>query len=56
MTCAPGHAAVPLPEGDRYAGFVFATGDDPEAVTATLRRAGALIEVVVDPACETAAD
>jgi hypothetical protein len=30
---------VPLPEGDRYLGFLFARGPSPEAVEAALREA-----------------
>jgi hypothetical protein len=40
-----GHAVRPLPEGDRYLGFVFARGETPEAVEHSLRAAEALIDV-----------
>jgi len=30
---------VPVPEGNRYLGFIFASGDTPEAVEAALRAA-----------------
>jgi hypothetical protein len=30
---------VPLPEGDSYLGFIFASGPSPEAVEAALREA-----------------
>jgi hypothetical protein len=36
---------VPLPEGDRYLGFIFARGATPRAVESSLRRAEALLEV-----------
>lgn len=39
ITIAAGRAVVPLPEGDRYLGFIFARGASPEDVQATLRRA-----------------
>ncbi len=37
-----------LPEGDRYLGFVFARGDDPASVEASLRVAHACLDVVID--------
>jgi len=41
---------VPLPEGDRYLGFVFARGDTPEAVEAALRQAHQRLRfVILDP-------
>jgi hypothetical protein len=42
-----GHAMRPLPEGDRYLGFIFARGDTPAAVEQSLRAAEALIDVDV---------
>jgi len=39
----------PLPEGDRYLGFLFATGEDPRAVEASLREAHGLLEIVIEP-------
>ena len=45
-----GRAVVPLPEGDRYLGFVFARGPTPEEVEHALRRAEAALDVVVRPA------
>jgi hypothetical protein len=36
---------VPLPEGNRYLGFVFARGDRPEYVEAALRAALAELDV-----------
>jgi biotin carboxylase len=47
ITIPVGRPVVPLPEGDRYLGFVFARGDTPAAVEACLRQAEELIEVVV---------
>ena len=37
-----------LPEGDRYLGFLFARADTPAEVEATLRRAHARLDVVID--------
>ena len=45
---------VPLPEGASYLGFAFASGATPEEVESALRRAGSLIEPVVDPKLPTA--
>ncbi|MDP6484134.1 MAG: phosphoribosylglycinamide synthetase, partial [Nitrospinota bacterium] len=35
----PGGRVRPLPEGDRYLGFIFARGEAPEKVEAALRTA-----------------
>ncbi|MCL5445760.1 MAG: ATP-grasp domain-containing protein [Actinobacteria bacterium] len=45
---APGRPVRPVPEGDRYLGFVFARATSPDAVEAALREARDLIDVVVD--------
>jgi len=45
ITIAAGRAVVPLPEGDRYLGFIFARGDSPENVEATLRSAESCLTV-----------
>jgi hypothetical protein len=45
ITIASGRAVVPLPEGDRYLGFIFARGDSAENVEATLRRAESRLTV-----------
>ncbi len=39
-----GEEVVPLPEGDRYLGFLFARGDSPAAVEESLRRGHAHLE------------
>ena len=44
-----GRPVVPLPEGDRYLGFVFARGPTPADVALALRRAEAALDVVVRP-------
>ena len=48
ITIPPGGRLVPLPEGDRYLGFMFARGETPAAVEAALREAHSRLEVVVD--------
>ncbi len=45
-----GRPVVPLPEGDRYLGFVFARGPMPAGVELALRGAEAALDVVVRPA------
>ncbi len=40
----------PLPEGDRYLGFLFARGQSPDEVEAALRAAHALLHVEIAPA------
>jgi biotin carboxylase len=50
ITINPGRSVRPLPEGDRYLGFVFAHGESPAEVEATLRRAHAALAVVIEDA------
>ncbi|MDQ2941582.1 MAG: biotin carboxylase, partial [Chloroflexota bacterium] len=45
VTIPLGSPVVPLPEGDRYLGFLFARGERPEEVEDALRHAHALLEV-----------
>jgi biotin carboxylase len=47
VTIPPGGRLVPLPEGDRYLGFIFARGATPAAVEAALRAAWDRIEIDV---------
>ena len=49
ITIARGRPLVPLPDGDRYLGFLFASGPSPEAVEASLRKAHALLRVRIEP-------
>ena len=49
ITIAPGGWVEPLPEGDRYLGFMFARGDTPSSVESALRRVHAKLEVEIDP-------
>ncbi len=44
-----GDTLVPVPEGNRYLGFVFASGDTPESVEAALREAHSRIEFTIEP-------
>lgn len=43
-----GDEIVPLPEGDRYLGFIFARGSDPDDVEAALREAHRRLRVQID--------
>ena len=45
----PGQRVVPLPEGDRYFGFIFARAESPAAVEAALRAAHAALEFEIAP-------
>ncbi|MGH9027338.1 MAG: ATP-grasp domain-containing protein, partial [Acidimicrobiia bacterium] len=49
ITIPNGRQVKPLPEGDRYLGFLFARGDTPDAVEGALRAAHAYLEVVIEP-------
>ncbi len=49
ITIAPGGWVEPLPEGDRYLGFLFARGGAAGDVEAALRAAHAKLEVEIDP-------
>jgi biotin carboxylase len=53
ITIPRGRPVVPLPDGDRYLGFVFARGATPEDVEASLRGAQAVLEVHIEPAEDT---
>jgi biotin carboxylase len=48
ITIPRGRPVVPLPDGDRYLGFVFARGETPAHVEAALRQAHAALEVVLE--------
>lgn len=49
VSILPGRPVRPLPEGDRYLGFLFARAKTPEEVEAALREAHSRLEVIVDP-------
>ncbi|MCU1376513.1 MAG: biotin carboxylase [Actinomycetia bacterium] len=48
ITVPKGRLVRPLPEGDRYLGFLFARGDTPAEVESALRQAHACLDVVID--------
>ena len=54
ITIPPGGRVVPLPEGDRYLGFVFAKGAKPAAVEAALRAAHQRLQIDIAPAVDAA--
>ncbi len=47
LTIGPGRHVMPLPEGDRYLGFLFAWADGPERVEHALRTAHGHLEIVI---------
>jgi biotin carboxylase len=48
ITIPTGRRVEMLPEGDRYLGFVFAGGPDPESVEEALRQAGNELAITID--------
>jgi L-amino acid ligase C-terminal domain 2/ATP-grasp domain len=48
ITVPRGRRVVPLPEGDRYLGFLFARGETPAEVEASLRAAHAALEIDIE--------
>ena len=44
-----GQQLVPLPEGSRYLGFIFARADSPQAVEGALRESHSKLEFVIEP-------
>ena len=48
ITIPAGEPLVPLPEGDRYLGFMFARADSPAAVETALRQAHSQLRIVAD--------
>jgi biotin carboxylase len=49
VTIARGRPVVPLPDGDRYLGFVFAHGPTPAAVERSLREAHRCLDIRIEP-------
>jgi len=49
ITIPAGASVVPLPEGPRYLGFIFARGPSPDGVEAALRAAHRRLDIVIDP-------
>jgi formate-dependent phosphoribosylglycinamide formyltransferase (GAR transformylase) len=50
ITIPLGQTVVPLPEGNRYLGFLFARAETPDQVETALRVAHARLEVEIEPA------
>ena len=48
ITIARGQPVVPLPEGNRYLGFIFARADTPEEVEAALRAAHGALKIEIE--------
>jgi hypothetical protein len=49
ITVPRGRRVVPVPEGDRYLGFLFARGETPADVEAALRAAHEALAIRIDP-------
>lgn len=49
ITAPIGHPVVPVPEGSRYLGFLFARGDTPAAVERALREAHGRLAIDIQP-------
>lgn len=49
ITVPIGRRIRPLPEGDRYLGFIIARGDNPETVEAALSEAHRLLDIEIGP-------
>lgn len=49
ITISEGHELIPLPEGNQYLGFIFATADTPQQVTTALREAHEKLIFVTAP-------
>jgi L-amino acid ligase C-terminal domain 2 len=49
ITIPRGRPVVPLPEGDRYLGFLFARGLTADAVEHSLREAHARLRIRIEP-------
>ena len=52
ITIPAGQRVVPLPEGTRYLGFIFARGETPDRVEAALREAHRRLTFVITPLTE----
>jgi hypothetical protein len=54
ITIPPGQRVRPLPDGDRYLGFIFASGDSPADVEQALTAASGRLRVIISddrPGC-----
>ncbi|MGH7370975.1 MAG: ATP-grasp domain-containing protein, partial [Candidatus Methylomirabilales bacterium] len=56
LTVPVGQEVVPLPEGARYLGFIFARAETPERVEAALREAHRRLEFIITPPCKSGAE
>jgi biotin carboxylase len=56
LTIPVGTEVVPLPEGARYLGFIFARAETPDRVEAALRDAHRRLEFIITPPCKTGAE
>jgi len=57
VTAHRGQELIPLPEGARYLGFIFASADQPEQAEQALRDAHQRLDIVIEdgssqPACD----
>lgn len=52
ITIPTGHEVVPLPEGNRYLGFILARGETAIKVEESLRQAHCRLRIVIDPAAD----
>ena len=48
ITIPLGRRVVPLPEGDRYLGFIFASGATPDDVEQSLAEASRVLDITID--------
>jgi hypothetical protein len=48
ITIPLGRRVVPLPEGDRYLGFIFASGATPDDVEQSLSEASRVLDITID--------
>jgi hypothetical protein len=49
ISVSPGTVITPLPEGDKYLGFIFANGDNPALVEKALRDAHKCLSFELEP-------
>jgi biotin carboxylase len=49
MSLLPGQEVLPLPEGNRYLGFIFARGESAPVVESALREAHELLDIRIEP-------
>jgi biotin carboxylase len=56
LTIPLGQTVVPLPDGDRYLGFIFAHGATADTVESALRRAQRRLEFEIEPVSDPVVD